>query len=112
MARRVDVLSSLAAALQKALAFSLLLSLCLLLLYALGNYQGFLDSTQFLLLDIVGLSLWAACLSSAAVLVLLVANGARRRGFGWLRFFATVVALGLSAALAVSLEFLAAWIGG
>lgn len=112
MARRVDVLTFLADALQKVLAFSLLYSLCLVLLYALGNYQGFLDSSQLLLLDLVSLSLWAACSTSAGVLLLLLVNAARGRGFGWLRFLTTLFALGLSVALVALLEFLAAWIRG
>ena len=110
--RRAGVREFLASSLQKALAFSLLLSLSLLLLYALGNYQDFLDSSQLLLLDIVSVSLWASCLSAACVLPLLVVNGIRRRRFGWLRFLATLLALALSSALVAGLGFLTAWIQG
>jgi hypothetical protein len=108
--RRAGVTEFLASSLQKVLAFSLLFSLSLVLLYALGNYQGFLDSSQLLLLDMVSVSLWASCLCAAAVLLLLVVNGIRQRRFGWLRFLATLLALAFSSALVAGLGFLTAWI--
>jgi len=110
--RRAGVLDFVATALQKGLAFSLSSSFALLLLYALGNYQGFLDESQLMILDLVSVSLWAACLCGAGVLVLLVVNGIRRRRFALVRFLLTVVAVGAAATLVAVLEFLVAWIGG
>ena len=95
---------------QKALAFSLLFSLALILLYALGNYQGFLDATQFLLLEMTGVTLWAACLSSVGALVMLVVTGVSTRRFAWFQFVAALLAFGLSGALVAMLQFLTAWL--
>lgn len=97
---------------RRALAFSLFLSAVFLLLYAIGNYQGFLDSSQSMLLDLAGVSLWACCLAALCVLALLVITGVRSRRFPWLRLFGTVLALAASAGLVVLLQFLAVWTRG
>lgn len=110
--RSASLTEFLASFLQKALAFSLLFSLSLILLYALGNFQGFLDASQLLLLDLVSVSLWASCLCAASVLPLLVVNGLRGQRFAWLRFVATLLALALSSALVAGLGFLTAWMQG
>lgn len=97
-------------AFQKVLAFSLLVSVVLLLLYGLGNFQGFLDATQYLLLDLANLGLWIAFASSLVVLALLVVNGILERRFALVRFLGTLLAAGISGALVGLLEFLAAWV--
>jgi len=110
--RRLGIAEFLNLWFRRALAFSLLYSLVLLLLYALGNYQGFLDTSQLLLLHMVSVSLWAACLAGAFVLVLLVITGILNRRFAWLRFIGTLFALTASAVLVAFLQFLTAWIKG
>jgi hypothetical protein len=110
--RRPGVAEFLSLWVRRVLAFSALFSLVLLLLYALGNSQSFLDRTQILLLDMVSVTLWAACLSAAAVLVLLVVTGVQRRRFAWLRFLVTIAILGACAVLVAVLQFITAWIRG
>jgi hypothetical protein len=110
--RRLGVADFLSLWLRRALAFSALFSLVLLLLYGLGNSQSFLDRTQLLLIDMVSVSLWAACLFAGAVLVLLVITGIQSRRFAWLRFLATLAALAICGLLVGVLQFLTAWIRG
>ena len=97
-------------AFQRVLTVSFLVSLALLLLYVLGNYQGFLDTTQYLLLDAAGITLWVAVSSGALVTVLLVVNAFVEKRFPVLRFLGTLLAALTAGALVTALEFLTAWV--
>ena len=94
---------------QRVLTVSFLVSLALLLLYGLGNAQGFLDATQYLLLDAASITLWVSFLSGALVVVLLSVNAFVERRFPVLRFLGTLLAAALSGVLVAALEFLTAW---
>ena len=52
----------LARIIQKGMVFCMMISLLLLMLYFVGNYQEFLDSSQFLLLELLTVTLSLAVL--------------------------------------------------
>jgi hypothetical protein len=104
------LLSFLCVAFQRVLSVSLLVSLALVGLYVVGNFQGFLDTTQQLLLDAARLALWVSCLGAALVVLLLLLTGLAERRLRVVRMVLALLAAGLSGALVLLLEFLAAWL--
>ena len=94
----------------RAVLFFFAISLLLLLLYALGNFQEFLDSTQtFLLQLLTGASLLEVLVASYYLAFLgFWAVKYRRRYL--IRIILTVLALVLWCAVFLGVKFLSAWL--
>jgi hypothetical protein len=99
------------AAAAKAHGAAFLVSTSLFLLYILGNVQGFLDATQYFLLDAAGITLWVSFVSGVAHIVLRIASGIADRRFRLLGFLVTLLTAALSGALAAVVSFLNAMVG-
>ncbi len=96
----------------KLLGFFFVLSLLLLLLYALGSYQEFLDSSQLWLLRVIRISLGGVVFTGLYGAVLMIIGAATRRRFPGLRFVLTLLAVVMCAALLLVLTFLSSWFQG
>ena len=101
----IHILNSLYWFTARAATFCFLLSLLVLALYLLGNFQEFMDATQVLLLTTLRLALWAEVLLSLLYIPVSVILG-RQRVLRLLLCFLSVV-YGLALLLATG--FLYAW---
>ena len=81
-----------------------------LVLYALGNYQEFLDESQVLLLRLSRTAALAGTILGAYCLGYRVLRLARRRASGFLPLAADALLLALSGALLAGVEMLFAWL--
>ena len=88
--------------------FFTLLSLLVLVLYLLGNFQEFLDSSQLFLLKILQGSLLLAVALGCLHLVLIFLLGRQRKH--WLRLLAGLFSLLLSYTFLLAFKYLSAWL--
>jgi hypothetical protein len=91
----------------RAAVFFFVLSLLVLALYLLGNFQDFLDSSQLLLLSILRISLLAEILTALAYFLMIFLLGRWRRYPG--RLVLCFLAAVFSTALLLAVSFLSAW---
>jgi hypothetical protein len=105
--RRVFLLSSLYWLVARSVVFFFIFSLLLFLLYLLGNFQEFLDSTQIFLIQLLKVSLLAEVFTGL-LYILMVFLLRRQR-----RFLGKVILCSLSVAasfvLLLAFSFLTAW---
>jgi len=87
--------------------FFFILSLLVLALYLLGNFQQFLDSTQLFLLSLLRLSLIAELLLCPIYFVMVFLMGRQRRFAG--RLVLCVLSAAFSAAMLLAAGFLSVW---
>ncbi len=92
------------------LAFAFLLSLLLAFLWLSGNAQGFLDTTQGVILAALRLVLLVAIAAGVWTLGTLVARCVTERRVLVARLLLSLVALAAGGALLASLGFLQAWL--
>ncbi len=88
--------------------FSFLASLLVLGLFLVGNYQEFLDNSQFMLLDILAVTSLVCAFTGIYYLVALVMWMVRRRHILLLRFFYALAATAVGAVLTLVLSLLEA----
>lgn len=94
------------------LSFFFVLTLLLLLLYVLGSYQEFLDSSQEWLLRIARISLAGVVFTGVNSLVLIVIRAFAGARFRVGRFAVVLLAVILGIALLGTLTFLSTWFQG
>jgi hypothetical protein len=94
----------------RAVVFFLLSSLLLVYLYVLGSTQGFLDSTQFLILRALRLTLLLEIASGLYLFVLLLVRTIRERRTFALRLILLLFSIALCTVLLVTLRFLQSWL--
>jgi hypothetical protein len=81
-----------------------------LILYLLGNYQGFLDSTQIMLLRVIRTSALAGSLLGFYSLSFRLYRALRRIGGSLTAILADAAILALDLVLLVGVELLFAWV--
>ncbi len=101
------VLHTLSRVLGRATVFFFLLSLLLLGLYLLGNFQEFLDSTQVFLLEMLKVTLTAEIFLGLCVMVVLFVV---RQSLAVLRLALTFLSVVFSYLLLLFLQFLTSWL--
>ena len=89
----------------RAAVFCFVLSLLVLALYLLGNFQEFLDATQILLLTLLRLALLAGILSALTYAAVSFAVGRPRAS----RLILCFLSVAYNAALLLVTGFLSAW---
>jgi hypothetical protein len=103
--QRIFFLESLCWFTGRAAVFFFLLSVLVLALYLLGNFQDFLDSTQVLLLTLLRLALLAEILLALLYIPLSIALGRQRVG----RLLLCLLSAAYGVALLLATGFLSAW---
>lgn len=88
--------------------FSFLASLIVLGLFLVGNYQEFLDSSQFMLLDILSVTSIVCGITGLYYLIALTVWMVRRRHLIVLRFLYGILATAIGSALTLTLSLLEA----
>lgn len=104
---RLPVLFTLYTAAGRAVVFLFMLSMLLFLLYLLGNFQEFLDSTQLFLLGLLRSTLLAELFAGLLYIIFVFLLGRARRTAAGLVLCA--FSMILSYVLLVGLSFLSAW---
>ncbi len=104
-----SILELLARLAGKGVAFFFILSLLLLCMYLLGNFQDFLDSSQLFLLRGLEVALLLEVAFSALYLAALLAQALSAGRFRFLRVSLSSLALLFGFGLLLGLKFLAAW---
>jgi hypothetical protein len=94
----------------RAVVFFFVTSLFLLFFYLVGNYQGFLDSTQLFLLAALNVSLVLHLVLAAYFTLLLFVRMAKERRLIILRFLLVTASMVFSAGLLTSMRFLQSWL--
>ncbi len=84
--------------------------LMMTLLYILGNFQGFLDSTQILILEIFKTGSIIFIISACYQLILIVVSAFIKRKFDIAAFFLSIIGAAVVAALLLLSEFIVTWI--
>lgn len=88
--------------------FSFLASLLVLGLFLIGNYQEFLDTSQFMLLDILAITSIVCVFTGLYYMVTLVMWMVRRRHLVLLRLLYALLATAVGVVLTVTLSLLSA----
>jgi hypothetical protein len=94
----------------RAVVFFFISSFAILFFYLIGNYQGFLDSTQLFLLAVLNVSLILHIIVAAYSLAFLIMRIAEKKRFSILRFLLLLVSMILSSGLLVFMRFLQSWL--
>jgi Ca2+/Na+ antiporter len=94
----------------RAAVFFFLSSLLLLFFYLLGNYQDFLDSTQFFILSILQGALILQLVCGFSLVVIIIARTITERRVFSLRFVFLLLSMAVSGALLFALRFLQSWL--
>jgi hypothetical protein len=94
----------------RVVVFFFVMSLVLLFFYLVGNYQGFLDSTQLFLLAALNVSLVLHLTVAVYFMAFLIARVAKERRLLVLRFLLLLSSMIFSAGLLASLRFLQSWL--
>jgi len=94
----------------RAVVFFFVLSVILFFFYLLGNYQDFLDSTQFFLLSMLRLALALELASGAYLAVFLVRSCVHQRRPFVLRWILLVLSMTTCGGLLLVLQFIRAWL--
>ncbi len=94
----------------RAVVFFFLLSVILFFFYLLGNYQDFLDSTQYFLLAMLRLSLALEVASGAYLAVFLVRSCVNNRRPYVVRWILLVLSMSASGGLLLALQYIRAWL--
>lgn len=94
----------------RAVVFFFISALLVLFFYLLGNYQGFLDSTQLFLLSLLHVLLVLQLVSGMNFAVLLVVRSIRERHFFALRTILLLISLAASFGLLTAMGFLQSWL--
>jgi hypothetical protein len=94
----------------RAVVFCFLLSALLFFFYMLGNYQGFLDSTQVLLLSLLRISLTFELVTGAWLAILLVCRAITERRLLIVRWVLLILSLVLCGALLAALRMVQQWL--
>jgi hypothetical protein len=105
-----SILSRVSSFTGRAVVFFFIVSILCLFLYALGNYQDFLDSTQFFLLMCLRLSLGLEMITGAWLAAFLVYRGIRERRLFVVRWILLLLSFSLSAVLLAALRVVQEWL--
>jgi len=87
-----------------------IISLFLLFLYFLGNFQNFLDSTQVFILQLLEYSVLIAGLLGAYNLAVLIIITMKKGQPNFFRFFLLIISIIINFTLFLSLKFLFSWL--
>jgi hypothetical protein len=104
---RIFLLSSLYWLVARTVVFFFIFSLLLFLLYLLGNFQDFLDSTQIFLIQLLKVSLLAEVFVGLLYLVMVFLLRRQRRFLG--KVILCSLSVVASFALLLAFSFLTAW---
>ena len=105
---RVFLLSSLYWLVARTVVFFFIFSLLLFLLYLLGNFQEFLDSTQIFLIQLLKISLLAEVFAGLLYLVMVFMLRRQRRFLG--KVILCSLSVLASFMLLLAFSFLTAWL--
>jgi hypothetical protein len=105
---RVFLLSSLYWLVARTVVFFFIFSLLLFLLYLLGNFQEFLDSTQIFLIQLLKISLLAEVFAGLLYLVMVFMLRRQRRFLG--KVILCSLSVLASFVLLLAFSFLTAWL--
>jgi hypothetical protein len=94
----------------RAVVFFFLLSALLVFFYMLGNYQGFLDSTQDLLLTLLRISLSLELVTGVWLAGLLICRTITEHRFLIVRWLLLLISLGVCGALLAALRMVQQWL--
>lgn len=104
---QIFLLSSLDWLVARGVVFFFIFSLLLFLLYLLGNFQEFLDTTQIFLIKLLKTSLLTEVFLGALYIVLVFIVGQQRRRY--LKLILCSLSVVLSYLLLLAFSFLSAW---
>lgn len=105
---RIFLLSSLHWLVARTVVFFFIFSLLLFLLYILGNFQEFLDSTQIFLIQLLKVSLLAEVFTGLLYLLIIFLLRRQRRFLG--KVILCSLSIVASFVLLMAFSFLTAWI--
>jgi hypothetical protein len=94
----------------RATVFFFMSTLLVLFFYLLGNYQGFLDSTQLFLLSLLHVTLILDLVSDMSFGILLAIRSIHEKRFFVLRTILLVLAFAASFGLLAGMGFLQSWL--
>ncbi len=94
----------------RAVVFFFFSAILVFFFYLLGNYQGFLDSTQLFLISLLHVLLLLQLISAVVFAVLLAVRSVTERRFFALRTILLVLSLLICAGLLVAMGFLQSWL--
>ncbi len=94
----------------RAAVFFFMSALLVLFFYLLGNYQGFLDSTQLFLLSLLHVILVLDLVSDMSFGLLLAIRSVREKRFFPLRTILLVLSFAVSLGLLAGMGFLQSWL--
>jgi hypothetical protein len=94
----------------RAVAFFFIVSILLLFFYVIGNYQGFLDSTQIFLLSLLHVSLGLQLACGVWLAGFLVYRNVHEHHRFLLRWILLIVSLVCGAGLLIALRYVQQWL--